>query len=132
MKLSRSVGPFYVFGILASVLLFTLLGCDSPPEFLSKSDQESLTKLRSGKYTLISNQELSSMQQEVDAVKNSGRYHIFRGGAHTWRLDTDSGQVCLLMAPADDWIKPEMKAQSCASIDASMQRDDKGKSHSHK
>ena len=129
MKVSRFVGMHPVIAILGSALLFTALGCDSPPEFLTKSDQESLAKLRSGQYTLISNQELTTLKHEADTGQNTGRYHIFRSGVRTWRLDTDTGRVCVLLASAADWNKPEIKAQSCASSDPAVQNGDKGRTH---
>ena len=125
MKQSRLVGMHRALAILASVLFFTVLGCDSPPQFLTKSDQESLAKLHSGQYTLVSSQELSAMKQQADSGQNTGRYHIFRGGAHTWRLDTDTGRICLLMASADDWKQPELKAQGCSSSDQATKSGDK-------
>jgi hypothetical protein len=48
--------------------------------------------------------------KELVALKTVGRYQQYANGGRTWRLDTATGQTCLLLAPDADWKKPEVSA----------------------
>jgi hypothetical protein len=113
MKLSRLPIARLVSITVSTVTLAAALGCDSSPQLLTDSEQDSLSKLRSGQYTLISNQDLSALKHDADTGKNLGRYQIHNEGFRTWRLDTATGQVCLLLTSQSDWNKPETEEQSC-------------------
>jgi hypothetical protein len=71
-------------------------------------------KLRSEQYTLISNQELATLRQDAEKGKSIGRYQIHREFYRTWRLDTATGKVCLLLTSEADWKKIDTAAQSCS------------------
>ena len=45
------------------------------------------------------------------------RYEIFISGG-TWRLDTTTGETCILLASDGNWKKPEYQNQSCANFDS--------------
>ena len=98
---------FTVFALLGMV------GCESSPDLLTNSEQDSLNKIRSGQYTLVSNQELTNLKHDAEIGKNTGRYQIHREGFRTWRLDTSNGTVCLLLTSEADWKKPDTELQSC-------------------
>jgi hypothetical protein len=98
----------------ALALMAGAVGCESSPEFLTSSELDSLNKLRSGQYALVSNQELSALKHDAETVKNMGRYQIHREGFRTWRLDTTTGEICLLLTSEGDWKKPETELQSCS------------------
>lgn len=99
--------------LLAATLLFAAQGCDYNPNLLTNSEQDSLNKLHSGQYTLISNQDLSALKHDAETGKSVGRYQIHREGFRTWRLDTATGQTCLLLTSEADWKKPETTAEAC-------------------
>jgi len=101
--------------MLCIVMLVTVLGCEASPELLTNSEQDSLTKLRSGKFSLISNDDLSALKHDAETGKSVGRYQVHREGFRTWRLDTTTGQTCLLLTSQEDWKKPETELQSCGS-----------------
>jgi hypothetical protein len=42
-----------------------------------------------------------------------GRFQRFDEGLRTWRLDTATGALCLLLAPDADWATPGTRAQAC-------------------
>lgn len=42
-----------------------------------------------------------------------GRYQLQRDTGRTWRLDTATGDICLMLAPETDWKKPDIKAMGC-------------------
>jgi hypothetical protein len=105
--------PVSVF--VAVVIILVAQGCDSSPELLTNSEQDSLNKLRGGKFTLISNDDLSTLKRDAETGKSVGRYQIHREAFRTWRLDTSNGQVCLLLTSTEDWKKPDTQAQSCGA-----------------
>ena len=98
-------------------LLLLASGCTSSGDLglhaLSDSEWDSIGKLRSGKYALVSNDDLAAMKQQADLGKSVGRYQIDREGLSTWRLDTSTGRICLLLTSDADWKKPDIQAQAC-------------------
>jgi hypothetical protein len=45
----------------------------------------------------------------------TGRYQLYRQGDITWRLDTDSGQTCILFATDEQWRKARVYEQGCGN-----------------
>jgi hypothetical protein len=43
----------------------------------------------------------------------SGHYQLYRQGNLTWRLNTDSGQSCVLFATDAEWKKPRVYRAGC-------------------
>jgi hypothetical protein len=100
--------------VIVFALLTGIVGCESSPDLLTSSEQDSLNKIRSGQYALIGNQELAALKHDAETGKNMGRYQIHREGFRTWRLDTATGKVCLLLTSDSDWKKPDTEFQSCS------------------
>lgn len=102
---------------LALTLILGVQGCGPNGELalnnVSDSEYESVQKLRGGQYTLVANQELAELKKEAELGKSVGRYQINKEGFRTWRLDTATGQICLLLTSDDDWKKPGIAAQAC-------------------
>lgn len=49
------------------------------------------------------------------AFAGSGRFQVYRQGSLTWRLDTDTGQTCVLFATNAEWRKPQVYRHGCRS-----------------
>jgi len=45
----------------------------------------------------------------------TGKYQLFRQGNITWRLNTDTGQTCIIFATDDEWKKPRVYRAGCGS-----------------
>ncbi|HEX4650261.1 MAG TPA: hypothetical protein VH250_02040 [Granulicella sp.] len=45
----------------------------------------------------------------------SGRFQVYRQGDLTWRLDTNTGQTCVLFATNAEWRKPQVYRHGCNS-----------------
>jgi hypothetical protein len=43
----------------------------------------------------------------------SGRFQVYRQGSLTWRIDTDTGQTCILFATNEEWRKPQVYRHGC-------------------
>jgi hypothetical protein len=103
-----------------STLCFILLAliamaCDnsaivSGPEFAD------LKKLRGGEYDLVKKEDLVQLKREAELGRSVGRYQQYSRGYRTWRLDTATGNTCLLLATDSDWKKPDTQASSCALV----------------
>lgn len=65
------------------------------------------------RYALIDKNELAQLKKEADIGKSIGRYQIHRDGHRTWRLDTATGQMCILLTTDADWKKTETKMSAC-------------------
>jgi hypothetical protein len=101
-------------GVMSSLAIG---GCtasgDNSYHSLTDSEWDSISKLRSGQYTLMGNQELTTLRHDAEIGKSVGRYQIHNEGFRTWRLDTATGKTCILLTSKEDWKKPETFEQSC-------------------
>ena len=98
----------------ASTVFLSACASDSgSPRMVSDADWDSLTKLHSGKYTLIDSQQLTELNREASLGKNVGRFRTEREAFRTWRLDTATGETCLLLTSREDWKKPETVRMGC-------------------
>jgi hypothetical protein len=43
----------------------------------------------------------------------TGRYQVYRQGDLTWRLNTDSGQACIIFATDSEWRKARVYRNGC-------------------
>lgn len=43
----------------------------------------------------------------------SGHYQLYRQGNLTWRLNTDTGESCVVFATEDEWRKPRVFRAGC-------------------
>lgn len=43
----------------------------------------------------------------------SGRFQVYRQGDLTWRIDTESGDSCILFATDEEWKKPKVYRNGC-------------------
>jgi hypothetical protein len=47
--------------------------------------------------------------------EGKGKYQLYRQGNLTWRLNTETGQSCILFATDDEWKKPKVYRAGCGS-----------------
>ncbi len=45
----------------------------------------------------------------------SGKYQLYRQGDLTWRLNTETGQTCIIFATDDEWRKPRVYRAGCGA-----------------
>ena len=43
----------------------------------------------------------------------AGHYQLYRQGDLTWRLNTDTGETCVLFATDEEWRKPKVYKSGC-------------------
>jgi len=44
-----------------------------------------------------------------------GKYQLYRQGDLTWRLNTETGQTCIIFATDDEWRKPRVYRAGCGA-----------------
>ncbi|MBI3894721.1 MAG: hypothetical protein HY313_02200 [Acidobacteria bacterium] len=74
---------------------------------------DTLNKVNSGDYELVRKDDLLKLRGEAALGKGVGRYQQYSRGERTFRLDTATGETCLLLATEEDWKKPEVAAIAC-------------------
>lgn len=52
-------------------------------------------------------------QLELEKSAKPDRYKIVKEGWRTWRLDSATGKVCLLLTTDEDWKNPKTAAENC-------------------
>lgn len=45
----------------------------------------------------------------------SGKYQVYRQGNLTYRIDTETGQECVLLATEEEWRKPQVYSRGCGT-----------------
>jgi hypothetical protein len=97
------------FTVALLVCLLTS-GC----QIVDEADYETIQKVKSGQYALIKDTDLSLLKSQAELGKGVGRYQIHKEGLRTWRIDTSTGKVCLLLTSEADWKKPDTVLQGCS------------------
>ncbi len=82
--------------------------------FASACDRiDQIGKVASGRYEVISAEELAELKRNADIGKNVGRYSLYKDGFRTWKFDSATGRSCLLLATDEDWKKDKVALQGC-------------------
>jgi hypothetical protein len=90
------------------------VACDQY-EVIDKRDANTkLVDLKTCKCEIVSKDELGTLRAEAEVGKHINRYQMRTEGYRTWRFDTSTGKLCLLLAPEWDWKKPDTDIQNCA------------------
>jgi len=89
---------------LPTLVVCVLCGCDDY-QLAEKS-----------KEVVISKEEYDQLKAAAALAKQVGRYQLHRDGSRTWRLDTATGHLCLLLTNDIDW-KINGQENSCVNED---------------
>jgi hypothetical protein len=84
-----------------------------PVQVLDGHESQALTQLRSGQYELILASELATLRRDAELGRSTGRYQVRSVGYRTWRLDTATGTICLLLTSDADWKRPDSQQAAC-------------------
>jgi outer membrane lipopolysaccharide assembly protein LptE/RlpB len=97
--------------ILFSCVSLALIGCG-----YDLVEAKELEKLKAAEAEVSRlKEENSQLKQQVATLKSIGRYQLHQSGFRTWRLDTSTGQDCLLLSSTEDWKKADTVLESCPS-----------------
>lgn len=85
------------------------------PEDFNVVDKSKHEVVDKSKYVAISKSEYEQLKAAALETKQVGRYRLHRDGFRTWRLDTSTGQSCLLLATDADWKGGAKNQVSCSA-----------------
>lgn len=97
--------------LLIMVCLVGLSSCDS--ELVDSSELARLKAADAEVQKLRS--ENAQLTAQLASAKSVGRYQIHQNGFRTWRLDTTTGEDCILLTSEADWKKPGTSVQGCTN-----------------
>lgn len=89
-----------------AILLVLLSMAACAQQQLTPAESDLLAKFRAGTHELLA-------KDEVARLRDVGRYQVLPLGGRAWRLDTASGETCLLLANDEDWKNEKVAAQQC-------------------
>ena len=49
------------------------------------------------------------------AYSGTGHFQVYRQGNLTYRINTDTGQTCVLYATNEEWRKPQVYSHGCGN-----------------
>jgi uncharacterized protein with LGFP repeats len=87
---------------------------ESVPE--AQNDQAQPQGAQSSVYTLPASDAISRNPGDRTILAGSGRYQLYRQGDITWRMDTASGQACVLFATEAMWRRSLVYQHGCGAI----------------
>ena len=114
--MSRNHSPQSLLPFISPILASTLLAGCGNVQVLNSHESELLTQVRTGQYELVLSSELAALRREAELGRSTGRYQLRSVGFRTWRLDTATGSICLLLTSAADWKTAESRDASCGTF----------------
>jgi hypothetical protein len=94
------------------ISLIAALGC-SGYQRVSEKEKEMLLKMRRGEYELVKSDVYEQLKKDAEIGRSVGRYQMQTREFRTWRLDTVTGESCLLLTTEADWKDPKIQSQMC-------------------
>jgi hypothetical protein len=98
--------------MLKALLLLSLLIILNGPECDPKKQDERITALEASV-----NQLRAAVAELNQKPKTEHHYELRNGGLRTWRFDSATGEVCILLTSDSDWKTKGAKSQSCSCSD---------------
>jgi len=84
----------------------SLCGCDS------------FTIVEKSKDVVLPRAEYEQLKTLAREPSQVGRYQLHHDSGRTWRLDTATGRICLMLTSDEDWKKDTSQQSSCVAEDA--------------
>ncbi|MGO9575935.1 MAG: hypothetical protein ACLPTQ_16595 [Terriglobales bacterium] len=103
------------FALVASMLL-CLFACDQYKVVDTQDANTKLIDLKTCNCEIVPNGELKSLREQAELGKHVNRYQMRNEGFRTWRFDTATGKLCLLLTTDSDWKKPDIAAENCVYV----------------
>ena len=72
------------------------------------------TSIGSSTATMPATDSISPNPTNGEVFAGAGKFQLYRQGNITWRLNTDTGQSCILFATDEEWKKPKVLRAGCA------------------
>jgi len=102
---------------LAASMLLCLLACDHYKVIDTQDANAKLIDFKTCNCEVVPNSELKSLREQAELGKHVNRYQMRTEGFRTWRFDTATGKICLLLTIDSDWKKSDIAAQNCLYVE---------------
>jgi hypothetical protein len=84
------------------------------PPTQARSDNAVQTAVNAGAEGTVNSDTISPNPPNGMVFSGSGHYQLYRQGDLTWRVNTDTGQACILFATDAEWKKAKVYRNGCA------------------
>jgi hypothetical protein len=86
-----------------------------PPaaEQAARADDTAATSSTDSEMTMPATDSISPHPPNGKLFAGTGKYQLYRQGNLTWRLNTDTGQTCIVFATDEEWKKPRVMKAGC-------------------
>jgi len=98
--------------LLIAALLFTM-SCDQYQVVDTHDQDTKLINTKTCNCEIVSKEEMKTLREQAELGKHVNRYQMRNEGIRTWRFDTATGKVCLLLTTDWDWKKPDVESSNC-------------------
>jgi hypothetical protein len=96
-------------------LAFLMTGCNLYVE-KSKYEESQAQLVLSKKQLEETQKQLEEAKKKIDEL-SAHKFSTYPGGFRTWRFDSVTGDVCILLTTDSDWKNKKTKGQSCNCAD---------------
>jgi hypothetical protein len=93
-----------------AVAILSLCGCDNY-DFVDKTQVVKKSDLK--EYVIVNKDDLEKLKAEAATARRIGRFQLYARGFRTWRLDTSTGDSCLVLTIESDWKTKEAQLSQC-------------------
>ena len=107
----------YANRAVAASMLLCLVACDQYQVIDTQDTNKKLVNLKTCNCEVLSKDELKKMREQAELGKHINRYQMRTEGYRTWRFDTATGKICLLLTIDSEWKKPDIALQNCAYVE---------------
>jgi hypothetical protein len=113
MRCNRLMTAFTIAGLSIVVVATTACGERDRLLAVTAAEESAVQQLRAGTHEVVAKSDLDQLRQQAQLGKSVGRYSQYVSGFRTWRLDSATGDTCLLLTTDEDWKKPDVSVQGC-------------------
>ena len=82
----------------------------------TQDSNKKLIDLETCNCAVLSKDEIVKLREQAELGKHINRYQMRSEGFRTWRFDTATGKICLLLTTDSDWKKAAVDLQNCAHV----------------
>jgi hypothetical protein len=103
--------------MIGSAVCF-ILCCAACGQYQVVDAQDSTTwvNLKTCNCEALSKDELKKIREQAELGKHINRYQMRTEGYRTWRFDTATGKLCLLLTRESEWKDPDIAGENCALV----------------
>jgi hypothetical protein len=99
----------------AVCFLLCFVACDQY-HVVDAQDSKTWVNLKTCNCEVLSKDELKKVREQAELGKHINRYQMRTEGYRTWRFDTATGKLCLLLTSESEWKNLDIAGENCALV----------------